>query len=301
MATSVEVRGRMDGRTFVEPVLQSIKTSRGSVEAAVWGEGPAVLALHGAMGGYDQGVLLARTGAYPEYRFIALSRPGYLGTPLSMGRTPQEQADLCAEALDALQMQEVAVIAISGGGPTALQFALRHPDRCQALVMISACSETLYVPPPLRWYIMKLMAHIPFVTRAMRRKLEQDPESAAQRSIRDDVLRRRTLDDPEVGPLFRALQLSVMDRMAQRLAGSENDIRQTRAEMRYPLESITAPTLIVHGTSDAVVPFEQAESLAGRVPGAELMRIEGGEHVSIFTHREVIRERVSRLLSASQR
>lgn len=301
MATSIEVRVRMDGRTFIEPVPQMVRTNRGNVEAAVWGEGPAVLALHGAMGGYDQGVLLARTVAYPEYRFIALSRPGYLGTPLSMGRTPQEQADLCAEALDALQLQQAAVIAISGGGPAALQFALRHPDRCRALVMISACSETLHVSLPLRWYAMKLMARIPFVTRAMRRNLEQDPESAAKRSIRDDALRWRMLEDPEVGPLFRALQLSVMDRMAQRLAGSENDIRQTRAEVRYPLESIAVPTLVVHGTSDAVVPFEQAESLACRVPGAELMGIEGGEHVSIFTHREVVRERVSRFLSTSHK
>ncbi len=39
------------------PVM--IRTPKGKVEAVAWGEGPAVVALHGAMGGWDQGVLLA--------------------------------------------------------------------------------------------------------------------------------------------------------------------------------------------------------------------------------------------------
>jgi pimeloyl-ACP methyl ester carboxylesterase len=67
-----------------------------------FGEGPAVLALHGAMGGYDQGLILARTIGPPGYRFVSVSRPGYLGTPLCAGRTPEEQADLLAHLLDAL-------------------------------------------------------------------------------------------------------------------------------------------------------------------------------------------------------
>ena len=53
-----------------------IPTSRGNVEAVTWGEGPAVLSLHGAMGGYDQGILLAKTAISPRHRFIAVSRPG---------------------------------------------------------------------------------------------------------------------------------------------------------------------------------------------------------------------------------
>jgi pimeloyl-ACP methyl ester carboxylesterase len=266
-----------------------IETSHGQVETAVWGEGPALLALHGAMGGYDQGIVLAQTVTYPRFHYIAVSRPGYLGTALRAGRTPQEQADLCADVLDALRIEKTAVVAISGGGPIALQFALRHPDRCRALVMISACSHRLDVPLPLQWHMMKLMARIPGVTTAMRRKIEQDPEGTAKRSIPDDAVRRRTVRDPEVGPLFLSLRTSTFDRMAHRIAGTENDIRQTRSEMSWPLETISVPTLVVHGKSDSVVPFEQAQRLASRVPDAELMAIEGGEHVSIFTHRNQVR------------
>ncbi len=79
-----------------EAVPTTVITARGPVEYAVFAEGPAVIALHGAMGGYDQGLILARTIGPPGYRYVAVSRPGYLGTPLTGGRSSEEQADLCA-------------------------------------------------------------------------------------------------------------------------------------------------------------------------------------------------------------
>jgi pimeloyl-ACP methyl ester carboxylesterase len=278
-----------------------IHTARGAVECAISGDGNPVFALHGAMGGYDQGVLLVRTTiAEPGYRYIVPSRPGYLRTPLALGRTPEEQADLYAALLDALTVPKTAVIAISGGGQSALQFALRHPDRCTALIMISACSAPIQVRLPLRFYFMKVMAHIPPLAAGMRRKLEADPERAAQRAIPDPALRARTLNDPEVGPLFKALQLSTTECMKERLPGTLNDIRHSRLPFAYPLERIAVPTLVVHGTADQAAPYAQAKALAAAVPGAELLTIEGGEHVSIFTHRAEIRARICAFLGATR-
>jgi pimeloyl-ACP methyl ester carboxylesterase len=275
-----------------------IATSRGNVEAITWGEGPAVLALHGAMGGYDQGVLLARTTVSPRYRIVAISRPGYLGTSLNTGRSAQEQADLCAEVLDHFGIANASVIAISGGGPAALQFALRHAKACRGLVMISACSDRLNVPIPFQWQVMKLLARFPALTGAMRKRMTGDPEKAALRSIPDQELRRRTLADPETAALLLSLQTSVFDRMAMRIAGTDNDIAQTRGDMSWPLDKITAPTLVIHGTADRAVPYAQAQSLATKITGAQLLTIEGGEHVSIFTHRNEVRKRVDGFLES---
>jgi pimeloyl-ACP methyl ester carboxylesterase len=276
----------------------SIRTSRGNVDTVVWGEGPAVLSLHGAMGGYDQGILLAKTAVSPRCRFIAISRPGYLGTALAAGPTAEEQADLCAEVLDRLGVEKTAVIAISGGGPAAVQFALRHPQRCAGLVMISACSQRLDVPVPFRWQVMKLMARIPAISGSMRKRVAADPGKAAQRAIPDSAWRERVLRDPETAALFMGLQSSVLDRMTARIAGTDNDIRQTRSAMSWPLERIAAPTLVIHGTRDGAVPYEQAVRLAARVGAAQLLTIEGGEHVSLFTHRYEIRERMDRFLES---
>jgi pimeloyl-ACP methyl ester carboxylesterase len=53
------------------------------------------------------------------------------------------------------------------------------------------------------------------------------------------------------------------------------------------------PVLVVHGTQDRVAPFVQGRSMAARIPGAEPLAIEGGDHVAIFTHREAVRARVA--------
>ncbi len=281
------------------PPPRPIDTRAGPVEAAVWGEGPAALALHGAMGGWDLGFLLARSVGEAGHRWIAPSRPGFLGTPRSAGRTPEAQADRYAELLDALGIADAAVVAVSGGGPSALQLALRHPRRCRALVMVSAnATGNIPVRLPLAWHVMKLAARLPPLVSAMRRKAERDPDASARRSIPDAALRERTLRDPEAGPLLRALQLSTLDRMALRIPGTEDDIATSRADLGFPLERIAVPVLAVHGTADPAAPFEQAEALAARVPGAELLAIEGGEHVALFTHLAEIRARVGTFLRA---
>src|SRR5438270_847651 len=56
-------------------------------------------------------------------------------------QTPEAQADLYAATLDALNVSQVVVAALSGGGPSALQFALRYPQRCRGLLMLSALSQ----------------------------------------------------------------------------------------------------------------------------------------------------------------
>jgi pimeloyl-ACP methyl ester carboxylesterase len=239
------------------------------------------------MGGYDQALLLARAAVgWEGFRFVAISRPGYLGTQLALGREPEEQADLCAAVLDALGIREAALIAISGGGQCALQFALRHPERCWGLVMVSACSEKLSVSIPFRFHLMKLIAHIPPLVAAMRKKALENPD-------------RVTINDPEARALFLALKLSTMDRMAQRLPGTQNDITQSRLPFDYPVEQIAIPTLVVHGTEDEAVPFTQAVSLTNKIPRSELFEIPGGQHVSLFTHRQEIQTRVTQFLCAA--
>jgi pimeloyl-ACP methyl ester carboxylesterase len=281
-----------------DPRPTIVSTRRGPVECAVSGEGPAVLALHGAMGGYDQGLLLARTVGAPGFRYVAISRPGYLGTSLALGKTPEEQADLYRDVLDALGIREAAVMAVSGGGPSALQFAVSHRDRCWGAVVVSSVCSKNEVRLPLGWYLMQLTARVGPLVAAMRRKVARDPERAACRSIPDPVLRARTVRDPESGPLLQALQLSTLDRMPRRLPGTNNDVATTRRDLLLDLERIAVPVLVLHGTQDRVAPFAQGKAMAARIPGAELLAIEGGDHVAIFTHRDQARARVTRFLLA---
>ena len=76
---------------------------------------------------------------------IAVSRFGYLRTPLPEDASAAAQADAHACLLDALNIKRAAVLGTSAGGPSSLQFALRHPGRTAALVLLVPAA---YAPRP---------------------------------------------------------------------------------------------------------------------------------------------------------
>ena len=271
---------------------RTVKTAHGVVEYIEMGDGPVVVALHGAMGGYDQSLILAQTIGNTGYRYIAMTRPGYLGTPMISGKSPEQQGDLISALLDKLGIAKAGVLAVSGGGPSAVQFGLRHFDRCAGLVLVSTCADKVDTPIPFSFKVMKFLARWPWFVKQFRKKAERDLMSVARRSIRDPKILSRTINDVDTWPIFSTMLLSTFDRMGQRLDGTENDIEITRTAT-YPLENLCVPVLIVHGTQDQLVQFEvHAKMYETRVPNAELLAIDGGEHVAIFTHRNIVREKV---------
>src|ERR1700747_837397 len=96
---------------------QIANTPCGPIEYAVRGSGPPVLLIHGAGGGFDQGLELARPLGDNGFRVIAMSRFGYLRTPLPKDASPEAQADAHACLLNALNLDRVAVVGGSAGAP----------------------------------------------------------------------------------------------------------------------------------------------------------------------------------------
>src|SRR5215212_8871576 len=84
---------------------QIVETRHGPIEYTTWGAGPAVLVVHGAGGGYDQGVSIARAFGGDGFRWISPSRFGYLRTPLPDDASTAAQADAFAELLHALNIE----------------------------------------------------------------------------------------------------------------------------------------------------------------------------------------------------
>ena len=207
-----------------------------------------MLALHGAMGGYDQGLILARTVGAPGFRYVAISRPGYLGTSLALGKTPEEQADLYRDVLDALGVGDAAVIAVSGGGPSNPAPVRAEPprDRCWGVVVVSR-SAARTVRLPLGWYLMPLIARVGPLVAAMRRNVARDRTTRpAGRSGpgAPGAYRPRS----EVGPLLQALQLSTLDHVAPAFPGRATTSPRRAGTLWLDLERIAVPALVVHGT-----------------------------------------------------
>jgi pimeloyl-ACP methyl ester carboxylesterase len=258
------------------------QTARGALEYAAAGTGGAtVLVVHGRPGGYDQGLVIARALNDPQFRFLAVSRPGYLRTPLETGRSPEDQADTFAALLDVLGVPQAAVVALSAGGPSALQFALRHPGRCWGVVLVSTLTQRR-VRPALRARILNsvwgssdavgwLWSGVTgFLPPAMVKRMDLGLE------------------------LVQTLLLYSLRR-----TGSSNDLFQLFARLpKYPLSEIRKPTLVIHGTADRFVPLSQAEFAASAISQAQLIRVPGAGHDVFFVQHQRLAPQVLGFLKA---
>lgn len=120
---------------------QVAETACGPVEYSVVGSGPVILHFHAGAAGCDQTLALSWDLQADGFTVLTPSRPGYLRTPLSTGAAPEQAADAVAALLQLLELDRVVVMGTSGGGPTALQFAIRHPTIAVGLILQSAVSQ----------------------------------------------------------------------------------------------------------------------------------------------------------------
>lgn len=254
-----------------------IVTARGPIEFIRLGDssGVPVLWLHGNPGGYDQlaRTMLADSAMRDGLASVVVSRPGYLRTPLESGATPVEQAHLFAALLDSLGIDRVAVVGVSGGGPSALQFARLYPKRTRSLVL--AFAVTRRIPPdPIgrRHRLAGALGLGDWVTWKVADRFEHlhgfDPaDTAMVRSA-------------------RALLASTVPRSARR-AGDLNDQRQFDRPDGWPIDGIRAPTLVIAGTEDTTVPFAHAGFAKQMIRDSRLVMIEGDHSASTTRAREV--------------
>ena len=270
-----EARGRLSGRSAVA------YTPRGRIEYAESGEGEPVLIVHGAGGGYDQGLDFAVPLASRGFRVIAMSRFGYLRTPLPPDASPEAQADAHACLLDVLGIERAAIIGASAGAPSAIQFALRHPARCTALVLVVPAT---FMPRAAGLPSMQTPAatEILFDT-ALRSdflfwsatRLARSTLTRAILATPPEVVRRASAE--EQARVLEALR-NVLPVSARRL-GLVNDAAVTSSLERYELERIAVPTLIISVEDDLFGTCDIARYTASQIPRARFVAYSTGGHL----------------------
>lgn len=266
---------------------QVARTAQGPVEYATTGQGPAVLVLHGALGGYDQGLLMAETLETQDFQFVAVSRGGYLRTPLETGRTPTEQAAAYVALLDELGIEKAAVIAASGGGFYALEFALRYPERCWGVVLLSANTqhptETSASVSETPWGIFfRSMLTSDFAQWGFFSVARLSPATFIPALEQNPEWQARLLNDPQKLDWFMRLFASTQP-PSLRLPGAMNDGEQLRSFAPYPTPANPPPALVIHGTAD-LVPLADAEHVLQYIPTAQIIWVQDGDHWNMITH-----------------
>jgi pimeloyl-ACP methyl ester carboxylesterase len=273
---------------------QIVETDCGPIEAAIRGEGEPVLVIHGISGGFDQGVGISQSSLGDGYKVIAPSRFGYLGTPMPANATPASQADAYVCLLDALHLEKVTIMANSAGGTSAIQMALRHPDRVKALIFISTAAptvgESIALPPkPVIQFVFNsdflmwgITTHFQEMMKPAVGIPERFPLSDVQKVQVSDTIR-------SVLPIKLRTVGFVFDMFT-----SNVDMDQHPAD--YPMESIRIPTLIIHAVDDSLASYENAKALAERIPSAKLLSIPNGGHLLLGSS-EIISSEIAKFLN----
>ena len=262
-----------------------VDTSVGPVEYARHGTsgGPTVVLVHGTPQGH-QAISFAQPMVDAGFDVICPSRPGYLRTPLSTGWSFEAQADAVAALLDALEIGRAAVWGVSGGGPSSIQFAARHPERTSALILEVAVSQPLQPDVP-DWLLKVVGGEFFHELNALLMRLA--PRFAINQFVGIESTlapedRRRVVDailsDPEKRGFLKRL-LETGSPMSALKDGFQNDLERFRDLPPLPFGEVRCPTLVVHGTHDRDVPFAHGELSAREIPGARLLAVERGWHL----------------------
>lgn len=272
----------------IETERQFIESPHGPIEFAEAGDGPAVLLIHGAGGGFDQGLDLGAAFLGDGYRIVAPSRFGYLGTPVPADASPEAQADAHLRLLDALQLETVPVIGVSAGGPSAMQLALRHPERCSALVLVVPMAwapqreTTKGRLSPLFLPVLNAVASSDFLywtaTKVARPALVKTLLGTPLEVYRSATIEeRRELDQ----------MLRTMLPISRRVAGIRNDGEVASNLTRYPLEEMRVPTLVISAADDLYDTYESGLHTAEQIRDARFSGFSTGGHLLLGHEAEV--------------
>lgn len=277
---------------------RNVNTGGINTEYAEYGDGYPILVVHGAMGGFDQGLWLSHNFGLTGYRVICVSRFGYLGSPLPDNATLDSQADTFASLLDVLGIQQAAVLAISAGSTSAIRFAARHPQRISCLLL--ACPDApgkvpINVPPR---FIFNTLLRSDFVYWVLVKFFRKNLQYSTGLVPRGYPL------TPEYQSRVDAVQwadLPVSRRMDGMIFESFTTLDDYLASVTeaspYPLSRIMTPTLIIHALDDPITIAENIRALATALPDAKLISLPDGGHL-MFGHTEEVRASIAGFLKS---
>jgi pimeloyl-ACP methyl ester carboxylesterase len=285
-------------RSAVAGRSELVETAVGPIEYAESGSGLPVLTIHGAGGGFDQGLDNAIRMLGAGYRLIAPSRFGYLRTPVPADASPAAQAAAHLALLDRLGVEKALVLGVSAGTRSALELALGHPDRISALILVVPAT---YAPESVS-LTARREADFPIVLWLV--NAGADFAWWALEHISPDTLIRFIGVPPEVvrvaDPEDRAEVMAMVhgiQPLSARFAGINIDSRPDLGER--PLEQMTVPTLLITARDDLFNTFPAAEYAARQIPNARLVVYDTGGHL-LVGHGEEVRREIATFLRERQ-
>lgn len=249
------------------------------------GDGPPLLLVHG-LGYCREGWGPAAALLAKHFRVIRFDNRGVGDSDAPRG--PYTVGHLTRDALavlDAASVERAHVIGVSLGGLVAQLLAAATPERVERLVLVGTTPGGIHahgVPGPS----LRLLAEAPALDREelLRRLVANalSPHTLSQRpDLVEEILAYRRRRAPHLGPW-----------LSQAAAGAWFGLTGRR-------QPISTPTLVLHGSDDAVMDIRNGELLKRGIPGADLVVFEDTGHLLFWEEPERFADTVRAFLEAA--
>ena len=189
------------------------------------------------------------------------------GAPARSPYSLDDMADDTAGLLEALDLEDAHVCGASMGGMIAQALAIRHPSRVRSLVSIMSTTGEGGLPGPSAEAMQVLIG---------------PPPTSREEAVEQGVKTWSVIGSPGF-PFDEERTRERAGRFYDRAHHPAGQARQLAAivahgSRREALAGVSAPTLVIHGDADPLVPIEGGRDTVAAVPGAELLVIEGMGH-----------------------
>ena len=274
-----------------------IRTQFGVLEYAMAGSGSPILMIHGTGGGFDQGLRFGSALKRRGNKIIAPSRFGYLRSDFPADPSVANQADAFITLLDHLGIDRLTVIGGSAGALSATAFALRHPERCSALVLLVPAANVSGSDPvemtALQQKAVRTLLNSDF---AYWSALEAAPERLIGTLLATDPDLLSTVSDSEHRRAFAIL--TDMMPIRARAKGMLNDARQAGHPAKMDFSRLKMPVLVISAEDDRFGTAATARKIAEIVPQAELTILPDGGHIWLG-HDDEVASRMEKFISGT--
>jgi Predicted hydrolases or acyltransferases (alpha/beta hydrolase superfamily) len=260
---------------MTEQEIRFCTTSDGvNIAYGISGGGPPLVFVHGwgshlefarTMPGFEQSLfnLLAQRHQFVRYdgRGFGLSDRGVKNFSID-----HKIRDLEA-VVDSLPLDQFAMIGTSEGGPTAMTYAQRHPERVTKLVLSGTFAKMILPTndPELAELRVRMMAF----QGGWEKGTPEFRQLWGAQFVPDG--------SPEIVAWFNEMGRQSSDGETMLAAV----IAVPRIDVTEIARQISVPTLVVHARGDRAVPFERGRELASLIPGARFVPVEGNNHIPL--------------------
>jgi pimeloyl-ACP methyl ester carboxylesterase/class 3 adenylate cyclase len=272
------------------PDVQYAKSGDVNIAYQVTGEGPfdlvfvpgyvTHLELHWAMPSFAP--FLERLSSFS--RLIRFDKRGTgMSDRVSGAPTLETRMDDVRAVMDAVGSQRAAFYGLSEGAAMGLLFAATYPQRMAALVVRSAFPRRMWAPD-YPWG-----------------QSEEEYEREVERALRIFGPREQARDaarslgrftDSEVETILQELRFGASPGALEALHRMNKEI-----DIRHVLPAVRVPTLVLHGSEDAIVPVEVARYMASQIPTARVVEIAGVGHLAIGPGTALVADELERFLT----